>query len=59
MKVEAAAPEEHGGTEVREAAIPKGALLEHLDDRVDGLAAGVGDAVLEVGQDVTPRRTPS
>lgn len=47
-----AAVEQDSGAEVLEAAIAEGALLEHLDHRVDGLAAGVGDAVLEVGQHV-------
>lgn len=33
---------------VLEAAVAERSLLEHLDDRVDGLAVGVGNAVLEV-----------
>ena len=40
------------GAEVLEASIAEGSLLEHLDDRVDRLAACVRDAVFEVGQDV-------
>ena len=52
IEIQSATSEEDGGSEVGEAAIAKGSFLEQTDHGVDGFAGRVGDAVLEVGQDV-------
>ena len=51
-EINSAAVEVDGGDEVGFAAETASGVLDPLDLRVDGLAGGVGDAMLQVGHDV-------
>src|SRR5262249_34391088 len=52
VEIQASAVEEDGRLEVLGVAEAAGGLLHPLDDRVDALEAGVGDAVAQVGEQV-------